>query len=73
MPDDFLRKQAWDYFVLHAGQRLTVFNFYIVISSVTATAYFSSFKIDSNLQHARPFSAVWPLYSGNWSNGRSCS
>ena len=54
MPDDFLRKQAWDYFQLHANQRLAVFNFYIVISSVTATAYFSSFKSDSNLQHARP-------------------
>ncbi len=53
MTENFLRKQAWDYFQLHANQRLAVFNFYIVISSVTATAYFSSFKSDSNLQHAR--------------------
>jgi len=51
---DYLRKQAWDYFHLHANQRLAVFNFYIVISSVTATSYFASFKLDSNLQNARP-------------------
>lgn len=36
-----LRQQAWDYFDLHATQRLTTFNFYIVISSVIATALFT--------------------------------
>jgi hypothetical protein len=52
--NEHLRKQAWDYFQIHATQRLSVFNFYIVISSVMLTAYFASFKIDSNLQQARP-------------------
>lgn len=52
--DTFLRKQAWDYFQVHASQRLTIFNFYVVLSSVTVTTYFSSFKADSNLQTARP-------------------
>ncbi len=56
--DAFLRKQAWDYFQLHSSQRLAVFNFYILISSVTITAYFSSYKTDLNLQYARPALAV---------------
>ncbi len=43
---DILRKQAWDYFELDAGQRLTTFNFYIVISAVTATALFATFQKD---------------------------
>lgn len=51
--DSFLRKQAWDYFALHASQRMTIFNFYIVLSSVTTTTYAASFKTDSNLQPAR--------------------
>jgi hypothetical protein len=54
--ENFLRKQAWDYFAAHASQRMAIFNFYIVLSSVTATTYFASFKPDSNLQ-----SAQWAL------------
>lgn len=50
----FLRKQAWDYFSIHASQRMAIFNFYIVLSSLTMTTYFASFKADSNLQSARP-------------------
>jgi hypothetical protein len=50
----FLRKQAWDYFTTHAAQRMTVFNFYIALSTLTAATYFSSFKADSNLATARP-------------------
>jgi hypothetical protein len=49
-----LRKQAWDYFSTHASQRMTAFNFYIVLSSFVAASYFASFKSDSNLQTARP-------------------
>ena len=41
-----LRKEAWDYFQMHAGQRLSTFNFYIVISSVLSTALFTSFQKD---------------------------
>lgn len=52
------RKQAWDYFQLHASQRMTAFNFYIVLSSLIATGYLSSFKSDSNLQVARPLLAA---------------
>jgi hypothetical protein len=54
MPDDALRKTAWDYFSVHAAQRLTSFNFYIALSSVAVTTYFASFKADSNLAFARP-------------------
>ena len=32
-----LRKYAWDYFHFHATQRLTTFNFYIVIITVITT------------------------------------
>jgi hypothetical protein len=44
--NEALRKQAWDYFQMHSTQRLTTFNFYIVISSVVATALFSTFQKD---------------------------
>ena len=36
-----LCKRAWDYFEMHASQRLETFNFYIVLSSVIATATFT--------------------------------
>ena len=49
-----LRKQAWDYFTTHASQRMSIFNFYIVLSSLTLTAYFSSLKEDAHLQSLRP-------------------
>ena len=29
MTEDDLRKQTWDYFHMHAAQRLTTFNFYV--------------------------------------------
>jgi Flp pilus assembly protein TadB len=51
--DPFLHKQAWDYFSTHAGQRMSIFNFYIALSSVAATTYAASWKTDSNLQSAR--------------------
>jgi len=46
-----LRKQAWDYFQLHAAQRLTTFNFYIVMSSLVSTAMVASFQKDFRLRH----------------------
>jgi hypothetical protein len=51
--DSFLWKQAWDYFSAHGAQRMTIFNFYIGLSSITATGYFASFKSESNLEPAR--------------------
>lgn len=53
-----LRKQAWDYFQVHAAQRMTALNFYIVLSSFTATTLFASFKPDSNVAAARPILAI---------------
>jgi len=52
MPDDDLRKQAWDYFHMHASQRLTTFNFYIVISSVLTTGLAAMFKVDFEIKYA---------------------
>ncbi len=52
--DSYLRKQAWDYFNIHSSQRMTTFNFYLIMSSVISTSYFASSKSDSNLQSARP-------------------
>jgi hypothetical protein len=42
--DDPLRKQAWDYVALHAQQRLTTLNFYIVLSSALTAAIVASFR-----------------------------
>jgi hypothetical protein len=40
------REQAWKYFALHAGQRMSIFNFYITISTalVAATGVFIGIK-----------------------------
>jgi len=46
MTDEKLRKQAWDFFQMQAGQRLTTFNFYIAISSLLSTGLVASFKTD---------------------------
>ena len=46
MTDEELRKQAWDFFQMQAGQRLTTFNFYIAISSLLSTGLVATFKSD---------------------------
>lgn len=51
--DSALQKQAWDYFALHASQRMTVFNFYIVLSALTTTSYVASFDSHSDLDPLR--------------------
>jgi len=48
MKDEDLRKQAWDFFQMQAGQRLTTFNYYVVISSVLCTGLAATFKADTN-------------------------
>lgn len=42
-----IRQYAWDYFQLHAGQRLKTFEFYIVISTLLLSGYVISLKEDS--------------------------
>jgi hypothetical protein len=44
-----LRKQAWDFFQMQAGQRLTTFNFYIAIASLLSTGLAASFKFDVDI------------------------
>ena len=39
-----LRNYAWNYFQYHASQRLTTFNFYIIISTLVATGYFLALR-----------------------------
>lgn len=39
-----LRNYLWNYFQYHAGQRLTTFHFYIVISALITSGYFIAFK-----------------------------
>lgn len=41
-----LRNYAWNYFQLHAAQRLTTFNFYIALSTLITTGLFASFHKD---------------------------
>jgi hypothetical protein len=43
---DSNRKYIWDYFHLHASQRLTTFNFYLVLSTLLSTGLFSTFQKD---------------------------
>ena len=41
--DDYLRRQAWDYFALHAQQRLTTVNFYLVMATALTAGAVASF------------------------------
>ncbi len=41
---EHMRNYLWNYFQYHAGQRLTTFNFYIVISSLITSGYIIAFK-----------------------------
>ena len=45
-----LRKYAWDYFQLHAAQRMTVFNFFIVVATVVTTGLFTTLHERTHLQ-----------------------
>jgi hypothetical protein len=53
-----LRDYAWNYFQMHASQRLTTFNFYIVISSLLTTALFSSFQKENHNLYFSAFSGL---------------
>jgi len=43
---EYLRQQAWDYFQMHATQRLTTFNYYLVISTAITAAIAITFQKD---------------------------
>jgi hypothetical protein len=47
-----VRQEAWDYFALHASQRLTTFNFYIVIATLITTGIFASLHKDFKVPSA---------------------
>lgn len=51
MTNDELRKQAWDFFQMQAGQRLATFNFYIAISSLLSTGLVATFKQEVDLPY----------------------
>lgn len=51
MTDEELRKQAWNFFQMQAGQRLTTFNFYIAISSLLSTGLIATFKNEIDLPY----------------------
>jgi len=40
------RQYVWNYFQLHASQRLTTFNFYIVISTLITTGYLATINVN---------------------------
>jgi len=66
--ETYLREQAWNYFVLHASQRMTIFNFYLVSSSLIASAYFASSRltlicrVQDRFSHS--YSALSPMSFG---------
>ena len=41
--DDYLHQQAWNYFALHAQQRLTTVNFYLVVATALTAAAVATF------------------------------
>jgi len=46
-----LEDRAWQAFVAHAGQRLTTFNFYIILSSLLVTGMAATFQRDFRLPY----------------------
>jgi len=51
MIESDLRKQAWDFFQMQAGQRLTTFNFYIALSSLLSGGLVANFKEDIRIPY----------------------
>src|ERR1051325_4877182 len=49
---DRFRQQAWDYFAIHASQRLTTFNFYLVIATLLTTGILASFQKQYEIRFA---------------------
>ena len=43
---NYLHQQAWNYFALHAQQRLTTVNFYLVVATTLTAAAVASFDKD---------------------------
>jgi hypothetical protein len=43
---EYLRQQAWNYFQMHATQRLTTFNYYLAISTAITAAIAITFQKD---------------------------
>jgi len=44
------REYAWEYFKLHAAQRMAVFNFFVVISAILTAGLAATLKKDSDGQ-----------------------
>jgi len=55
MPQDDMqreaREHAWHYFQLHAGQRMSIFNFFVVMSTLFTTALATTFTEEFNYPH----------------------
>jgi hypothetical protein len=51
MTDEELRQQAWNFFQMQAGQRLTTFNFYIAISSLLIAGLVATLKSDIDVPY----------------------
>lgn len=48
MESDFL-KMVWDYFAIHANQRIQILNFYIVLETFFITGLLTLFQLDGEL------------------------
>lgn len=58
-----LGRYAWDYFHYHAGQRLTTFNFYIIICSLVITGYITAIKDAKTVPFGIVVGLLLPLVS----------
>jgi hypothetical protein len=63
MTNDELRTQAWDYFALQAGQRLTTFNYYVLFSTAVIGGIGVVFKEHLSPGFVLPLCLLLALFS----------
>ena len=64
--DDGALAHAWAYFQLHAAQRITIFNYFVVLSGILATGLAAAIQAPPRLARR---CAVFPAHSA----GKMCS
>lgn len=58
-----LREYAWNYFSLHAEQRLKTFHFFVILSTVITGAVLTIIKDFKNVEYAAPLAFLLPIFS----------
>lgn len=56
------REYAWKYFQLHAGQRMSLFNFFVLISAILTAGLASALKTNGDIQFVKIALSVGLLF-----------